>query len=387
MRDRRVFFLTGIRSEYDILAPVIAAVDATPATRAEVIVTGAHLSSEFGLSVRQIEADGFHIVDRIESLTPLDSLKGRLDGAGRQLLGLADLFERERPDFLVVMGDREESITGAMAATYFRVPLVHIGGGDHADDGNVDNLIRHAVTKLSHLHMTASQRSSERVRALGEEDWRIHTVGAPGLDRLLSTRHIDEADLMRNLEFSWDKKGYVIVLYHPTIVDFSEAGKNMKMILETTAEAGLPMIVLYPNTDPGNANIIDEITKFCALQTNARAYRYLTRELFVNLLRGAKALIGNSSAGILEAPSLNLPVVNIGLRQRGREHCENVIFVDYEKSQIRSAIQTAIFDVSFRAAVRDARNPYGDGKAGLRIAEILQATELNDRLLKKPFIN
>lgn len=383
MKNRRVFFLTGIRSEYDILAPIIAAVDATPAMQAEVIVTGAHLCPEFGLSVRQIEADGFRIVDRIESLSPSDTLKGRVEGVGRQFLGLANLFERESPDFLAVMGDREESLTGATTAAYFRVPLIHIGGGDHADDGNVDNLIRHAVTKLAHLHMTASELSSARVRALGEEAWRIHTVGAPGLDRLLSTPRIEKQELMRRLGLNWDGRGYVIVLYHPTIVDFDDASRNMRMILNTLAEAGLPMVVLYPNTDPGNAKVIEEITKFCASRTDASAFRYLTREVFVNLLRNAKALIGNSSAGILEAPSLNLPVINIGLRQTGREHSNNVIFVDYDIAQIQSAIRTAVFDNSFRTAIRDAENPYGDGKAGSRIAKILQATEVNDRLLKK----
>ncbi len=383
---RLVHFLTGIRSEYDILSPVIAAVDATEGLSAGVIITGAHLTGRHGHSVRQIEADGFRIAARIESLLASDSLAGRVKGAGLQLLGLTDHFARERPDFLVVMGDREESMTGALAALYHHIPVVHLGGGDHAEDGNVDNPVRHAVSKLSHLHMATTELSGRRLRALGEEDWRIHVVGASGLDRLVSTPAMDRAALDAALGVDWAGAPYAVLLYHPTITDFAEARAHVAAICGCLEESGLRVAAMAPNTDPGNDAVAAELQAFATRSDRVRLFGFLDRKVFVNLLRHARVMVGNSSAGILEAPTLGLPVVNIGRRQRDREHADNVTFTGYERDEIDAALRRAATDEGYRAGVAQCRTPYGDGKASARIAGILAATAIDARLMHKRFV-
>jgi UDP-hydrolysing UDP-N-acetyl-D-glucosamine 2-epimerase len=383
---RSVHFLTGIRSEYDILAPVIGAVNDTNGLDASVIVTGGHLSTRLGNSVSQIEADGFRIAARIDSLLASDGLSGRVKGAALQMAGMTDLFTQERPDFLVVMGDREESMTGALVGLYHHIPVVHIGGGDHAEDGNVDNPIRHAVSKLAHLHMATTALSGQRLRALGEEDWRINIVGASGLDRLVSTPHMARADVDIALELDWNGAPYIVFLYHPTITDFDAARAHMATISHVLENSGLNVVALMPNTDPGNEAVVAELTALAARSTRVRLFTFLERQVFVNMLRHAQAMVGNSSAGILEAPTLGLPTVNIGMRQRGREHADNVIFTDYDPSEISAALTKATSDAAFRAKVAKGETPYGNGTTSQHIARILHQTDINARLMHKRFI-
>ncbi|GAA0787491.1 UDP-N-acetylglucosamine 2-epimerase [Roseibium denhamense] len=384
--SKRVFFLTGIRSEYDILAPVIDAVDRTDGLETSVIVTGAHLIEKFGHSVQQIEADGRDIVTRIRSLPETDSLSSRVHGAATQIAGMADLFAEKRPDFLVVMGDREESITGALSAVYHNIPVVHIGGGDHAEDGNVDNPIRHAVSKLSHLHMVTTELSGQRLERIGEENWRINVVGASGIDRLLSTQHMSREQLEQEINVGWEGKPYVVVLYHPTISDFEEARIHMRTICDILETSGLNVVIMAPNSDPGNFAIVSEIEALVERCDRVRSFKFLPRKTFVNLLRHAHAMVGNSSAGIIEAPSLGLPAINIGVRQRGREHAENVIFTSYEAPEISEALRKAIFDQGFRERVALKRSPYGDGTAGERIAKVIRETVPGPELMHKKFV-
>lgn len=383
---RLIHFLTGIRSEYDILAPVIDAVERAAGLEAAVIVTGGHLTERFGRSVSQVEADGRRIAARIDSLLASDGLSGRVKGAALQMAGMTDLFARERPDFLVVMGDREESITGALTALYHHIPVVHIGGGDHAEDGNVDNPIRHAVSKLAHLHMATTALSARRLRALGEEDWRIHVVGASGLDRLVSTPQMDRAALDAALGVDWAGAPYVVLLYHPTITDYHAARAHMAAIARVLEDSGLRVAAMAPNSDPGNEAVLAEIAALAARCPRVRLFSFLERTVFVNLLRHARAMVGNSSAGILEAPSLGLPAINIGQRQRGREHADNVLFTGYDPAEIAAAITTATEDPAFRARAAQRRTPYGDGAAGRRIADVLAGAETGARLMRKTFV-
>lgn len=384
--ERAVHFLTGIRSEYDILAPVIAAVDARPGLAANVIVTGAHLSEKLGNSVSQIEKDGFRISARIDSLLSSGGLGGRVKGSALQLAGMADLFIKERPDFLVVMGDREESINGALAGVYHHIPVVHIGGGDHAEDGNVDNPIRHAVSKLAHLHMATTELSGKRLLAIGEEPWRVNVVGASGIDRLVETEHMERGVVEKSMGLDWNGQPYVVLLYHPTITDFAEAKSNIELICDVLKKSDLNVIALMPNTDPGNDSVVAGLTALANQTKKVRLFTFLERKVFVNMMRHATAMIGNSSAGILEAPTLGLPVVNVGLRQRGREHARNVIFTDYDGDEIDAALQKATRDEDFRKLVAECETPYGDGTASKKIADILSHTKIDQKLMHKKFV-
>ncbi|MGE4430286.1 MAG: UDP-N-acetylglucosamine 2-epimerase [Sphingobium sp.] len=384
---RTIHFLTGIRSEYDILAPIIAAVNAQPELDAGVIVTGAHLTGLHGHSVRQIEADGYRIAARIDSLLASDGLGGRVKGMALQLAGLTDFFSREKPDFLVLMGDREEVMTGAIAAIYHHIPIVHVGGGDHADDSNVDNLVRHAVSKMAHLHMVTTELSARRLREIGEEPWRIHVTGASGLDRIIATPDMSRADLDTALGVDWQGEPFAVLLYHPTITDFAEARAHMASITRVLEASGLNIAVMAPNSDPGNQAISLEIDALIARYPKAKAFTFLERTVFINMLRHARVMVGNSSAGILEAPTMGLPVVNIGIRQTGREHGDNVIFTGYDVGEITAAITKATMDENFRALVAQRRTPYGDGRAAERIAEVLRTVELGRGLLDKKWVS
>ena len=385
-KAKKVHILSGIRSEYDILSPVIGAISETPGLEPGVIVTGAHLSARHNYSVRQIEADGFPIVARIDSLLASDGLTGRVKGAALQLAGLADHFATNRPDMLIVMGDREEPMTGALAASYHHIPVVHIGGGDHAEDGNVDNPIRHAVSKLAHLHMVTTELSGLRLRALGEEDWRINVVGASGLDRLMAVEQMDRAELDAALGVDWAGAPYVVLLYHPTITDYEAAVMHIANITLALEATGLRVAAMVPNTDPGSDGVLAGLHDFAARCDRVRLFTFIERKVFVNLLRHARAMVGNSSAGVIEAPTLGLPAVNIGQRQRGREHADNIIFTGYELDEIAVALQRATHDPEFRATAALMRSPYGDGKTSRRIADILARTSLDARLLHKNFI-
>ncbi|MEQ9143860.1 MAG: UDP-N-acetylglucosamine 2-epimerase [Parvibaculaceae bacterium] len=382
-KTRSVMFVTGSRAEYDILFPVIEAVSAVPELEPEIVVTGSHFARQFGLTVRDVEADGFPIVAKIDSLLASDSAAARAKSAAIQLQSLVDVAAHRDPDFLVVVGDREEAITTAMTGAYLDVPVVHIAGGDTADDFNVDNSVRHAVTKLAHLHMTASAGSAERVRKLGEEDWRVHQVGAPGLDRLVSEPVLAPACLWTKLGVRPVDGPYAVMIQHPLLPEMDQAEDQIRATLDALVASGLPAFISGPNSDPGNQGMAALIDAYTAKHEQLVAYKNLSRPLYVNLIRHAAALVGNSSSGIIEAPLLKLPVVNVGSRQVGREHGGNVQFVGYDSAAIGKALHRAVFDEDYRAEVARADNPYGDGTAGRKICDILMKETDRRRLLEK----
>ena len=380
---RHVLFVTGSRAEYDILRSVIGAVDTTDGLRASVVVTGAHLAPMYGHTVDLIESDGVDIAGRLETLLNADTPSGRVKSAAIQLSGLADLLVGLRPDFVVAPMDREEAITTALAGAYVGIPVVHIGGGDTAEDGNIDNSVRDAVTKLSHLHMVTTERSAERVRGLGEAPWRVHVVGAPGLDRFVAEPPLDDRTLWA--ELGHEPAGpFAVLIQHPIITSAEQSGQLMGTTLQALLELGRPVLVGYPNSDAGSQQSIAVIDRYVAHHPDVfYGYRNVSRQVFVNLLRRARVLVGNSSAGIIEAPLLGLPVVNIGPRQVGREHSGNVLFVDHDAASIAAAVRRAMDDEAFRASVAAGDSVYGDGTAGRRIASILRDQPIDARLLWK----
>ena len=384
MAKRRVLVVTAIRSEYDILSSIIQALERNPGTEPAVVVTGTHLSPLYGYTVREIVADGFPIVARIESLLNSDSSAGRIKSAAVQLSGLVDLFVQQQPAFVIAPMDREEAMTVALAGAYMRIPVVHIGGGDTAEDANIDNAVRHAVTKLAHLHMVFSTKSAERVVRLGEEPWRVHVVGEPGLDRLLSTPTIPSGELWAQMGTEPPTRPIAVLIQHSILSELDSGVPHIRATLDALVHTGFRVFVSYPNSDSGSQQIIDIIEKYASKYPQVfYLYRNLPRLIFVNLLRRAHVLVGNSSAGIIEAPLLHLPAVNVGARQRGREHSGNVIYVQPEVDAIGAALRTAVFDEEFREVVANCSNPYGDGHSGERVAQILADYPIDNRLLNK----
>lgn len=379
---RLVLGVTGIRSEYDIMSSVFRAIAGHPDLDLQLVVTGAHLSEAYGNTIDEIRADGFVVVDEIESLLNGDQATFRVKGLAIQLQGLVQTVARIKPDILLVLGDREEAMTTALVGAYMNIPVAHIGGGDRVI-GNVDDQVRHAVTKLAHLHFVTNPESKERILRLGEQPFRVFDVGNPGLDRLLEVPVIDASELTRRLGFVIvDGEPLVTLIQHVLSTEIDQAYEQMKISLEAVRELGIKTVLSYPNSDAGGQQMIRAIREYDTLPFLYTA-KNIPRLDFVNLMRRASCLLGNSSAGILEAPLLKLPVINVGNRQRGRLHAENVQFVPHEKDRIVEAVRRATFDLEYRKTVSVCSNPYGDGQSSARIAELLASTPLDDKLLIK----
>lgn len=380
---RRVLGFTAVRSEYGLLRPVFRAIQAHPKLELQVVVAGTHLVPEFGNTYREVEEDGFPIVDRLDSWVGGDTPAAALKSFALLVAGFTQTLDRVRPDFVLVLGDRNEALAAAIAAAEMYVPLGHIHGGDIGAGYNVDDAIRFSISRFAHLHFAASERSAERLLKSGEEPFRVHVVGAPGLDTALARDLPQAKDVLTRHGLTIEGE-YVVVLQHPVTSEREAAFEQMNETLEAVKASGLQAIVIYPNSDPGSQEIIDCITQYV---DGRQLFSVPSMEHadFLALIRGAVALVGNSSSGIIETPSLQVPTVNVGPRQKNRERGDNVLDVPYDRGAIRRAIEQARYDKGFLQRVKATRNPYGDGTAGRKIAEILARVTVDDRLLRKAF--
>lgn len=383
MRLRNILAVTGIRSEYDIMSSVFKAIEKEHGLSLSLVVTGAHLSERYGLTVNDIKKDGFKIVAQINSMIDDDEDLSRVVGAATQLKELAQVVARTRPDILLVFGDREESFTTGLVGAYMNTPVVHISGGDRVV-GNVDDQIRHAVTKLAHLHLTTSEESKERILKMGEQPFRVFNVGNPGLDRLAATTNIDRNTLLKwyGFEESTLDKPLLLLIQHVISTEIDFAYDQMHATMQAVEELGLNTVVSYPNSDAGSREIIRCIEEY-KNRSFVRIFKNVPRIEFVNTLRHAACLLGNSSCGILEAPFFKLPVVNIGNRQKERLHAENVQFIFHDTAKIKEAVRKACFDEDYRKVIKRCSNPYGDGRSSERIAKILAEVKIDGNFLIK----
>ena len=382
---KKILAVTGIRSEYFILQPIFEEIIRRDDLELEVVVTGTHLSPTYGETYKIIENDGYNII-KLETLLSTDSLSGRSKSLGIQIMGLTDIVLKENPDWLLVLGDREESLSTATVGTYMNIPVAHVCGGDRVV-GNIDDSVRHAVTKLAHLHFPTTEENGDRILKMGEEPWRIHVTGNPALDSIrkqpdLSYDYINKA---LGTRISSDKP-FILLIKHPLSSEARKAEEQMRITLEVVAELGYETILTYPNSDSGSYEMIKVINEYKGKYDFIKAFKTLPRDIFVNLQRKAALLLGNSSCGILEAPFLKLPVVNVGNRQKQRQHSENIIFVPHNKELIKKAIKKVINDENFKNICKNCSNPYGDGYSGERIARIIEETEIDDKLINKQIV-
>lgn len=379
---KRIFSLTGIRSDFDLMTPVYQAIQDSDKLELGLIISGAHLSKQFGSTVDLIEQHQFPIIEKIESLEDIESDTSRPISLATQLLTLSKKFKTDRPNLLLTLGDREEALVSGILAQYLNIPLVHISGGDRVV-GNVDDQVRHAVSHLAHIHLTTNEDAASRLKKMGEQEFRIHMVGSPGLDRFKSVDHLNKEELSKELGFKINpEKPLLVLLQHPISTEIDKAKEQMEISLSTLVKKNLPTVIIYPNSDAGSLEMIRVIENH---RNNKNFYiaKNLPGLLFVNLLRHASVLLGNSSAGILEAPFIGLPVINIGQRQQSRAHGNNVQFVPHNENAIIQAIDRAIFDKDYQEQVKNGPSPYGDGKSTKRIIEILENLEIDSKLLTK----
>jgi UDP-hydrolysing UDP-N-acetyl-D-glucosamine 2-epimerase len=380
---RTIALVTSSRADWGIQRPVAEALRARSDVRLAIVACGMHLSRTCGYTVEHIRADGFDVAHEVDFLQNDDSSAAAARAMGEGVKRFADLFSAHPPELITVLGDRFDMIPAALAATPLGIPLAHLHGGE-LTYGAFDDALRHAITKLAHIHLASTEEYAQRIRQMGEDPRQVHVVGAPGLDDLLRLEPLEPAVLAREYGFRSGATN-VLVVYHPETLA-SGAPPGGGELFAALAELDDPILIVRPNADPGNAAIHREIDAFCDRQPHARAAVSLNRRAFLSLMRAASVMVGNSSSGIIEAPSFGLPVVNIGERQGGRVRAANVIDCAAEQAAITTAIRTAV-EPYFRDQLTGLQNPYGDGHSGTRIAQILATTELGAGLLQKRFVD
>lgn len=379
---RTVAVVTGSRADFGIYTPVLKAIDATPGLQHRIYACGAHFSADFGNTVDEIEAAGFKVAEKIETFVGTDGPREIVKSMALGLTGFAEAFFRNRPDMVLVLGDRYEMFAATVAALTSALPIAHIHGGE-LSEGAIDDALRHAITKMSHLHFVSTERHARRVVQLGEQPAQVHVTGAPGLDNLMDIDWPDISELEDTVGISLASQP-ILATFHPVTLEPQTVIAQVGEILAALDDVQRPTVITYPNADAEGKNIIGEIDRFVKARPWAVALPNLGVRRYFGLMRIAFAMVGNSSSGIIEAASFGLPVINIGDRQRGRTHGENVIDVPPGRAEILGALQRAA-DEAFRAKIAGMVNPYGDGKAGVRIAEILRNVDLVPGLLKKKF--
>jgi GDP/UDP-N,N'-diacetylbacillosamine 2-epimerase (hydrolysing) len=379
-RPRAIGVVTVSRSDWGHLRPVLAEIRRDPALRLSLFVAGMHLEPRFGLTVEAIEEEGWPIADCVRMREEDDSPQGVAAAMGRGVEGFGRAYARHRPDILVVLGDRFEMLAAAAAALPFALPVGHIHGGEESE-GAMDNQIRHAITKLAHLHFATAEAHVTRLARLGEEPWRIHLVGAPGLDRLRHFVPLTREELARALGLDLAQR-WLLVTFHPVTLEYRETTAHVTELVEALEKTDGQIIATYPNADTAGRLIIERLEELAARQPRVRLARSLGERLYLSLLRHADVMVGNSSSGLIEAPSFELPVVNVGNRQRGRLRGANVLDVACERGEILRGIEAAL-SRGFRTRLRGTANPYGDGHAAPRIVRVLRTVALDARLIQK----
>jgi UDP-hydrolysing UDP-N-acetyl-D-glucosamine 2-epimerase len=376
---RKIAVVTTSRADYSHLYWPLRELSAHPDVDLKIIVMGAHLSPEFGSTVREIEKDGFNIHARVECLLSSDSDVGMAKTIGVATLSLADIFGQMRPDLLLLIADRYEMLAPASVALALRIPIAHIEGGE-ISEGAVDDAVRNALTKMSHIHFTSTQAARDRVIAMGEEPWRVHRAGAPSLDHLrrqtLFTREQVESRLRVEL-----KHLAILIAYHPVTLA-RDTVREADALFETLENLPDQILFCYPNADAGSRNLIERARTFAASRDAAHVFVNLDALTYWSLLKQVDVLVGNSSSGIMESASFALPTVNVGLRQQGRERARNVIDAAPEVRAILKAIATAK-STDFRRGLQGMTNAYGEGVASEKIVEVLTSVPLGEELLLK----
>ncbi|MBU0572917.1 MAG: UDP-N-acetylglucosamine 2-epimerase (hydrolyzing) [Candidatus Margulisbacteria bacterium] len=378
---RKVAVITGSRSEYGLLYPVIKAIDEHSGLKLSLIVSGTHLSKKFGYTVNDIMKDGFKPAALVPMYVGKDSGADIARSVSKAIEGFIRAYSKVKPDIILILGDRGESFAAAITAAYMGIPIGHIFGGDQCKGGDLDDSIRHAITKLSHVHFAAAKQHAERLKGLGEEAWRVHTVGSPALDSILNKSLLEKKELAQKYDLDFSNP-VILMLQHAVGVESDQAGKHVKETMEALKQVGEQVVVVQPPVDTGTYRLIEVLDSY-RNDPIFRIKKSVPHLDYLSLMKHAEVMVGNSSSGIMEAPSFNLPVVNIGLRQQGRLRSTNIIDVGYDRKIIAKAIKKALYDDKWRSKVRKCRNPYGDGKTAGRIVEIIRKLKPGASLMQK----
>jgi UDP-hydrolysing UDP-N-acetyl-D-glucosamine 2-epimerase len=378
---RAVGVVTVARSDLGHYLPVLRTMQRRDDVQPLLFVAGTHLEEAFGETVSEIENQGFSPTATIPMELIADDPVSIAGSLGLGLTGFSAAFGHTRPDLLLVLGDRTEMLTAVVAALVHTIPIAHIHGGE-LSEGAIDDAVRHAITKMSHLHFVATEAYARRIVQMGEEPWRVTVSGAPGLDNLEADEPFGREAIRESFGLTLPER-FLLVTYHPVTLEPGEERERFGAVLDALARAQLPVVFTYPNADRGGRALIDMIRNFVDTSPSSQEVESLGSRAYWSVMRLAAAMVGNSSSGIVEAPSLGLPVVNVGPRQRGRIRAPNIIDCEEASDDVLTAITRALSD-DFRLTASAAVNPFGDGHAAERIVDTMATVDLS-RLLNKRF--
>jgi len=375
---KKILYISGTRADYGLMRSVLKKIDNLPEFELYIGATGMHLMQEFGKTIQELFEDGFRVIE-INAMYERDDRASMAKFVGNFIQQLSVKIKDLNPEIILILGDRGEMLGGAIVGTYLNIPIVHIHGGDITS--TVDEHIRHAITKLAHIHLAATQKSADRIIKMGENPKNVHLVGAPGLDEIVNGEFLSPETLAQKYQLNLSVP-LLLVVQHPVSGELDMAQAQIHETLEALLELKYQSLVLYPNADAGGRQMIEVIQSYEKIPF-IHTFMTIPHLDYISLLKICSALMGNSSSGIIEAASLGVPVINIGTRQRGREHAANVIHVNYYKDEIKNAINTALYDKRFLAKIKKCVNPYGDGSASKKIIKILSKIKPDADLLQK----
>ena len=380
---RKVAVVTGTRAEYGVLKNTMREIISDEELELQLIVTGTHLSENFGYTAYEIEKDGFSIDEKLHILMDSNSAANTAKEMGIAMMEFSGAFARLLPDIVLIVGDRYEIFAAAAAAMAMNIPIAHISGGE-ITEGAMDEQIRHAITKLSHIHFPGVEIYAENIRNMGEESWRVFNVGDPGIENIKLTTLLTKEELIKDLKVEVDEDT-LLVTYHPVTLEIDDLERQIDNLISALSNINKKMVITYPNADHGGKLIIDKLEEFKKNNSNVHLYKNLGSLRFLSVMNLCGTIVGNSSSSLIEAPFLKKPVVNIGNRQKGRLMADNIINCDYETFNIEEAIKRSLTQ-EFKNYVSSVESLYGEGNTSKEIVNVLRTIELGNKLLKKKLV-
>lgn len=377
-KKRKILVTLESRATYGYAKNVMLEMSKYPDLELQTLVTGMHLVPELGNSIDLIRRDGFPINYEVPLHGGDKSNSSWSEALGLGINGFAQVYEAAKPDIILLSGDRVETFGCCVAAAYMGIPIAHIQAGDKS--GHIDDSARHAIGKFSHIHLASCQDSVDRLISMGEQEFRVFNVGAPQLDNIENYNFKSESTEIDGQEIDLSKP-YILMVQHPVMAEIDDASEQIKETIKACKKSNLQTFIIYPNSDLGYKQIVDEINN--TNSSNFTILKNVERDAYLKLLANCSVLVGNSSSGILEAPSFRVPVINIGNRQRGRPQAQNIINCEFESESIWSKIKFALEDIKYKESLQDVINLYGDGKSSKRICKILSSIEINRLLIDK----